>query len=66
MIRKAVIPAASLGTRLLPATMEEPKEMPPMTQKNTTLSLHPKPIGNLSSTHNSTHLVESFLYEQVP
>lgn len=30
MIRKAVIPAAGLGTRLLPATKETPKEMLPI------------------------------------
>jgi len=30
MIRKAVIPAAGLGTRLLPATKETPKEMLPL------------------------------------
>lgn len=30
MLRKAVIPAAGLGTRLLPATKEQPKEMLPI------------------------------------
>jgi len=30
MIRKAVIPAAGLGTRLLPATKQQPKEMLPV------------------------------------
>ncbi len=30
MIRKAVIPAAGLGTRLLPTTKEPPKEMMPI------------------------------------
>jgi len=30
MVRKAVIPAAGLGTRLLPATKETPKEMLPL------------------------------------
>lgn len=30
LIRKAVIPAAGLGTRLLPATKEQPKEMLPI------------------------------------
>jgi len=29
IIKKAVIPAAGLGTRLLPATKETPKEMLP-------------------------------------
>ena len=30
MIRKAVIPAAGLGTRFLPATKAQPKEMLPI------------------------------------
>ena len=30
MIRKVVIPAAGLGTRLFPATKEQPKEMLPI------------------------------------
>ena len=29
-VRKAVIPAAGLGTRLLPATKSQPKEMLPI------------------------------------
>ncbi|MCS7253107.1 MAG: UTP--glucose-1-phosphate uridylyltransferase [Armatimonadota bacterium] len=33
MIRKAVIPAAGLGTRLLPATKSQPKEMLPVGRK---------------------------------
>lgn len=32
-IRKAVIPAAGLGTRLLPATKAQPKEMLPIVDK---------------------------------
>ena len=32
-IRKAVIPAAGLGTRLLPATKAVPKEMMPIVKK---------------------------------
>jgi len=28
LIRKVVVPAAGLGTRLFPATKEQPKEMP--------------------------------------
>ncbi|MHA1277443.1 MAG: UTP--glucose-1-phosphate uridylyltransferase [Candidatus Helarchaeota archaeon] len=35
MIRKAVIPAAGLGTRLLPATYAQPKEMLPCGRKPT-------------------------------
>jgi len=33
MIRKAVIPAAGLGTRFLPATKAQPKEMLPVVDK---------------------------------
>ena len=33
MIRKAVIPAAGLGTRFLPATKSIPKEMLPIVDK---------------------------------
>ena len=32
-IRKAVIPAAGLGTRFLPATKSQPKEMLPLVDK---------------------------------
>ena len=34
-IRKAVIPAAGLGTRFLPATKAQPKEMLPLVDKPT-------------------------------
>ena len=33
LIRKAVIPAAGFGTRLLPATKAQPKEMLPVVDK---------------------------------
>jgi UTP--glucose-1-phosphate uridylyltransferase len=33
MIRKAVIPVAGLGTRFLPATKAQPKEMLPLVDK---------------------------------
>ena len=32
-IRKAIIPAAGLGTRFLPATKAQPKEMLPIVDK---------------------------------
>ena len=32
-VRKAVIPAAGLGTRMLPATKSQPKEMLPIVDK---------------------------------
>lgn len=34
-VRKAIIPAASLGTRFLPATKAQPKEMLPIVDKPT-------------------------------
>ena len=34
LIRKVVVPAAGLGTRLFPATKEQPKEMLPIFAKN--------------------------------
>jgi len=44
MIRKAVIPAAGVGTRLLPVTKEFPKEMLPVFFKRKSGSVHLKPI----------------------
>ena len=35
MVKKAVIPAAGFGTRLLPATKSQPKEMLPIVDKPT-------------------------------
>jgi len=43
-IRKAVIPAAGLGTRLLPSTKELPKEMLPIYTKSEDGSLTIKPL----------------------
>jgi UTP--glucose-1-phosphate uridylyltransferase len=44
MIKKAVIPAAGLGIRLLPATKEQPKEMLPILVENANGRLHLKPF----------------------
>ena len=44
MIRKAVIPAAGLGTRLLPATKQQPKEMLPIFWWDTNKQLCLKPL----------------------
>jgi len=44
MIRKAVIPAAGLGTRLLPATKQQPKEMLPIFCWDSNKQLYLKPI----------------------
>ena len=47
MIRKVVIPAAGLGTRLLPATKEQPKEMLPFFSKRLDGQLCLKPMLQL-------------------
>jgi len=44
MIRKAVIPSAGLGTRLLPATKEQPKEMLPVFTRDLHGNLRLKPL----------------------
>jgi UTP--glucose-1-phosphate uridylyltransferase len=47
MIRKVVIPAAGLGTRLFPATKEQPKEMLPIFAKTANGELSVKPVVQL-------------------
>jgi UTP--glucose-1-phosphate uridylyltransferase len=47
MIRKVVIPAAGLGTRLLSATKEQPKEMMPIFAKDNSNTLCVKPLLQL-------------------
>jgi len=47
LIRKAVIPAAGLGTGLLPATKEEPKEMLPVFPLDPAGNCHLKPVLQL-------------------
>ena len=44
MIRKVIIPAAGLGTRLFPATKEQPKEMLPIFSNTTNGDLSVKPV----------------------
>jgi UTP--glucose-1-phosphate uridylyltransferase len=44
MIRKVVIPAAGLGTRLFPATKEQPKEMLPIFSTTSNGSVSVKPV----------------------
>jgi len=44
MIRKVVIPSAGLGTRLFPATKEQPKEMLPMFSRTTNGTIAVKPL----------------------
>jgi UTP--glucose-1-phosphate uridylyltransferase len=47
LISKAVIPAAGLGTRLLPATKEIPKEMLPVYARGTDGGVYLKPVLQL-------------------
>ena len=47
MIRKVVIPAAGLGTRLFPATKEQPKEMLPIFSKTVLGGISVKPVVQL-------------------
>jgi UTP--glucose-1-phosphate uridylyltransferase len=44
MIRKAVVPAAGLGTRLFPATKEQPKEMLPIFSSSFNNEMVVKPV----------------------
>jgi len=47
MIRKVIIPAAGLGTRLFPATKEQPKEMLPIFSKTAQGEMVVKPVVQL-------------------
>ena len=47
MVRKVIIPAAGLGTRLLPATKEQPKEMLPIFSKSAHGDMLVKPVVQL-------------------
>jgi UTP--glucose-1-phosphate uridylyltransferase len=47
MIQKVIIPAAGLGTRLFPATKEQPKEMLPIFATSTNGSMLVKPVVQL-------------------
>ncbi len=47
MIRKVIIPAAGLGTRLFPATKEQPKEMLPIFTRTTHGDMVVKPVVQL-------------------
>jgi UTP--glucose-1-phosphate uridylyltransferase len=47
MVRKVVIPAAGLGTRLFPATKEQPKEMLPIFSKTENNEMMVKPVVQL-------------------
>jgi UTP--glucose-1-phosphate uridylyltransferase len=47
MVRKVIIPAAGLGTRLFPATKEQPKEMLPIFARSSNGSMLVKPVVQL-------------------
>jgi UTP--glucose-1-phosphate uridylyltransferase len=47
VIRKVIIPAAGLGTRLFPATKEQPKEMLPIFSKTAQGDMSVKPVVQL-------------------
>ncbi len=47
MVRKVIIPAAGLGTRLFPATKEQPKEMLPIFSKTAHGNMMVKPVVQL-------------------
>jgi UTP--glucose-1-phosphate uridylyltransferase len=47
MVRKVIIPAAGLGTRLFPATKEQPKEMLPIFSKTEQGDMTVKPVVQL-------------------
>ncbi len=47
MVRKVIIPAAGLGTRLFPATKEQPKEMLPIFSKTPHGNMMVKPVVQL-------------------
>jgi UTP--glucose-1-phosphate uridylyltransferase len=47
MVRKVIIPAAGLGTRLFPATKEQPKEMLPIFSKTAQGDMTVKPVVQL-------------------
>ena len=44
MVRKVIIPAAGLGTRLFPATKEQPKEMLPIFAMTANGDMSVKPV----------------------
>jgi len=47
VVRKVIVPAAGLGTRLFPVTKEQPKEMLPVFSKSATGELVVKPVVQL-------------------
>lgn len=62
MIKKAVIPAAGLGTRLLTATKEQPKEMLPLFSTSSNGDLCLKPIVQLIFEQLCSYGVKEFCF----
>ncbi len=55
VVRKGIIPAAGLGTRLFPATKEQPKEMLPIFSKTANDEASVKPVVQMvfEQLHNA-------------
>ena len=52
-VKKAFIPAAGLGTRVLPATKSMPKEMLPIVDNPSFSTLSKRPYNPASPTYSS-------------
>jgi UTP--glucose-1-phosphate uridylyltransferase len=62
MIRKVIIPAAGLGTRLFPATKEQPKEMLPIFTKTAHGDMVVKPVVQLVFEQIYDAVLREFCY----
>jgi UTP--glucose-1-phosphate uridylyltransferase len=62
MIRKVVIPAAGAGTRLFPATKEQPKEMLPIFSATASGNLTVKPVMQMVFEHLYDAGLREFCY----
>jgi UTP--glucose-1-phosphate uridylyltransferase len=62
MIRKVIIPAAGLGTRLFPATKEQPKEMLPIFTKTIHGDMAVKPVVQVVFEHLHEGGLREFCY----
>jgi UTP--glucose-1-phosphate uridylyltransferase len=62
MVRKVIIPAAGLGTRLFPATKEQPKEMLPIFTKTINGDMAVKPVVQVVFEHLHEAGLREFCY----
>ena len=62
MIRKVIVPAAGLGTRLFPATKEQPKEMLPIFSTSQNGELLVKPVVQMVFEHLHEAGLREFCY----